>query len=119
MFPIIMLVFISAVYLAFLFHDKNILQSAAVETVSLGSERMRLIEPLEEEELEQYFKERIRGKLLYFSGAMAEVSCEEKYVEISAEAFGRRMHIRTETKMKITVPEEQVRMIKNLKEMGE
>lgn len=117
MFPILMLVFLSAVYLAFFFHDKNILQSAAIETVSLGSERMRLIEPLEAEELETYFSERVHGKLLYFGGALAEVGCEDDYVGITAQAFGRRMHIQAEARMKVTVPEEQLRMIKNLKEM--
>lgn len=118
-FPVLIIVFMSAIYLAFFFHDKNILQSAAVETVSLGSERKRLIEPLKEEELEQYFEERVHGKLLYFSGAVSEVKYTEKYVEITAKAFGRRMRIQTEAKMKVTVSEEQVRMIKNLKEMGE
>lgn len=118
MFPVLMLIFVSAVYLAFFFHDKNILQSASAETVSLGSERMRLLEPLKEEELEKYFRERVRGKLLYFSGASADVSCTEKYVEIKAKAVGVRMHIQTGAKMKITVPEEQLRIIKNLKETG-
>lgn len=119
MFPVLMLVFVSAVYLAFFFHDKNILQSAVVETASLGSERMRLTEPPDAETLEQYCRERARGKMLYFSGVLAEVTCTRDYVEVTARAFGRRMRIQTKAKMKVTVPEEKVRMIMNFREMGE
>lgn len=118
-FPVIFLVIVSAVYLSFFFHDKHILKSAVIETASIASERMRLLIPPETEELAGHFQERIQGKMIYFAGAAIEITCGEKCVTVNASAKGRRMQIRAKTAMNITVPEQEVRKIRRVREMGE
>lgn len=118
-FPVVFLVVVSAVYMTFFFHDRHLLQSAAIETVSIASERMRLLTPPDEEELTRHFQERIRGKMIYFPYASVELACTEEKVTVVANSLGRRMRIRAEAAMNITLPEREVRKIKHLKEMGE
>lgn len=118
-FPVIFLVVTSAVYLTFFFHDKYMLQSTVIETASIASERMRLLAPPDEEELTRHFQERIRGKMIYFPHASVELTCAEEKVTVVANSLGRRIRIRAEASMNITLPEREVRKIKHLKEMGE
>lgn len=61
--PIILMVFMASVYIIFYFHDKNILSGAVYETAVVGSGR----KGYEKEELEAYFRRRIKGKLIIFS----------------------------------------------------
>ena len=110
---------VSAVYLSFFFHDKHILQSAVIETASIASERMRLLTPPEKEELAEHLQERIRGKMIYFSAATVEIICEEENVAINAAAHKRRMRIRADAVMNVTVPEQEVRRVRHFREVGE
>ena len=118
-FPVVFLVLVSAVYLSFFFHDKHILQSAVIETASIGSERMRLLKPPEKEELAEHLQERIRGKMIYFSAATVEIICEEENVAINAAAHKRWMRIRADAVMNVTVPEQEVRRVRHFREVGE
>ena len=54
--PIILMVFMASVYIIFYFHDKNILSGAVYETAVVGSGR----KGYEKEELEAYFRRRIK-----------------------------------------------------------
>lgn len=118
-FPVVFLVIVSAVYLSFFFHDKHILQSAVIETASIASERMRLLTSPETEELAGHLQERIRGKMIYFSAATVEIVCEEEKVAVNAAAYKRRMRIRADAVMNITIPEREVRRVRHFREVGE
>ena len=82
--PIILMVFMASVYIIFYFHDKNILSGAAYETAVVGSER----KSYKKEELEAYFRRRIKGKLIVFSNVKENIEVEKE--EIRSRAVRKR-----------------------------
>ena len=73
--PIVLMVFMASVYIIFYFHDKNILSGAVYETAVVGSGR----KGYEKEELEAYFRRRIKGKLTWIIHGVA-VKVAESYI---------------------------------------
>ena len=80
--PLFLWMFLMIMTAAFYFHDKVILYAAAVT----GAELERR-EESDEVILAEHFQERIKGKLIFFSGASAEIeeSLEKVTVRISAQ----------------------------------
>ncbi|HBA63705.1 MAG TPA: pilus assembly protein [Lachnospiraceae bacterium] len=118
-FPVIFLVWILSVYMLFYYHDKMILTGTVYETAAVGSEKMRLLKKPQAEELEEYFQERLRGKMIFFAGSTVRVTISGKEISVEAEAFRKRMHLAVRGSMKVTEPESYLRIGKRLKEAGE
>lgn len=112
--PLLLMMFASVIYLTFYYHDKNILTGAAYETAVVGSERMGY----EEEELEDYFRRRIKGKLLLFAKVYEEVEIKEESVTVSADAKKGYMKIHTQICMNKTHPETFIRNRRKLFDVG-
>lgn len=92
--PLFLLLFVLVINTVFFFHDKVILNGAACETAVLGAQRARLKET-EETDLEGFFMERIRGKLIRMTDVSVSVSGgdEEVTVEARAERGGMSMSV--------------------------
>lgn len=84
--PLFLWMFLMIMTAAFYFHDKVILYGAAYETAVTGAELERR-EESDEVILAEHFQERIKGKLIFFSGASAEIEegLEKVTVRISAQ----------------------------------
>lgn len=113
--PIVLLVFMVGIYFIFYFHDKNILMGAVYETAVVGSERMEC----KEEELETYFRRRIKGKLIIFTDVKEEIELKEDAVRVLCRAKRKRMRIHCQIAMRKTEPEAYIRKIRKIKEIGE
>ena len=95
MMPVIFLAFIVTIYIIFYFHDKNILIGA-------------------ESQMKQLFKERIKGKFIFFAQASAEIEIGEKAVSVNARAAKGRMRMRTRQRATITEPEKYIRDLRRV-----
>ena len=92
--PLFLLLFVLVINTEFFFHDKVILNGAACETAVLGAQRARLKET-EETDLERFFMERIKGKLIRMTDVSVSVSegDGEVTVEARAERGGMSMSV--------------------------
>ena len=113
--PLILFVFSVLMFILFYYHDKNVLLGTAHEAATVGSSR----QGMEETELEQYFSNRIRGKLLLFTRIQTEVRVEEEKVSIVCKARKDRMSLKVECEGTKTEPEDYIRGVRKLKKIGE
>lgn len=109
MMPVIFLTFISAIYMMFYLHDKNIMLGAAYETAIVGAQKIKWDEENVIEQMEDLFQERIKGKLIFFSGASAEIDFDETKICVNARARKGRMGMSVIQKVSITDPEKYIR----------
>lgn len=113
--PVILLMWILIIYGIFLFHDKVILSGAAYETAVVGSEYVHEDE-ISEGELEQYFQDRIDGKLLFFPEVTAQAEIEEDQITVSSQASRKGMGVSVIQRAPITFPEKEIRKIRMIKD---
>ena len=71
--PLVLMVWMLVIFGLFYYHDKTILMGAAYETVIVGSEILYGMEEFPQEEMENYFRERIRGKLMFYGQVSVNV----------------------------------------------
>lgn len=112
--PLILFVFAVSVYILFYLHDKNILTSVSHETVVCATG----YESFGEEEMEEYFQNRIRGKLFLFDHIYSNAKVEEESVLLECKASKNRMRLQVIQKMKKTCPESYIRKAKRTKIFG-
>ena len=101
--PMVLLLVATSITILFYWHDRTVLKGVVYETAVLGAEGK------EEETLEQYAKELIKGKLLWFSRVTVEVEKEKRYIKVKARGSHRQMEIKAQTTMAITSPEKTIR----------
>ena len=106
--PIFLLLFVLVINTVFFFHDKVILNGAACETAVLGTQRVRMKEK-EEADLEGFFMERIKGKLIRMSDVSVSVFEGEKEVTVEVTAKRGEMSMRICQKAVTARPEEMIR----------
>lgn len=106
--PIFLLLFVLVINTVFFFHDKVILNGAACETAVLGTQRVRMKEK-EEADLEGFFMERIKGKLIRMSDVSVSVFEGEKEVAVEVTAKRGGMSMRICQKAVTARPEEMIR----------
>ena len=113
--PVILMMFIVVVYTIFYYHDKSILGGAAYETAVVGTDRIGY----GEEELETYFRKRIRGKLIFFSGVQQSISVEEEKISVECTAVRKGMRVCAKASARRTEPEKYIRNIRKAQKLGE
>lgn len=114
--PSIILIFLLILYTVFYFHDKNILNGAAAETAVLGAQIVR--EPgREETDLQGFYKDRIRGKLITLRLTGVEVKNSEDKVTIIASAGRKWMRVSVEQTAVISRPEKEIRKKRRLESL--
>lgn len=106
--PMFLLLFVLVVNTVFFFHDKVILNGAACETAVLGSQRARLKEK-EKIDLEGFFMERIKGKLVRMTDVSVSVSGGDKEVTVEVRAKRGGMSMSVCQKAVTARPEEMIR----------
>lgn len=111
----ILLLFMGIVLVIFYCHDKNIISGVAYETAVTGSIKMREKEGITEEELSSFCKGRLKGKLIFLTNQLVDISIlkEEVIVEISASKKG--YSVSTVKRAAITIPENKIRNIRRFK----
>lgn len=112
--PVVFFTFIVVMYILFYLHDKNILNGAGYETLVVGNQRLRWDEENMEEQMEEVFQERIKGKMIFFSGADVEVKCEGEMLTIRAKAKRNGMKITVEQKSRAVRPEKFIRDLRRV-----
>lgn len=113
--PVVLLTWMLIIFALFYYHDKTILVGAAYESAVVGSEWYSSEDEVEEERINNYFQNRIRRKLLFFSSVPAEVKIEDEQIVIKAEARKRGMRVQAIQKAAILCPEKEVRKIRRIK----
>lgn len=106
--PMFLLLFVLVINTVFYFHDKVILNGAACETAVLGSQRARLKEK-EKIDLEGFFMERIKGKLVWMTDVSISVSGGDKEVTVEVRAKRGGMSMSVCQKAVTARPEEMIR----------
>lgn len=114
MIPITLLVWMLIIFGLFYYHDKQILSGAAYETAVAGSRMMHEEGVLHKEKAEQYFRQRIQGKLLFFGeqAVHCELVEEDRGILLHATANAKRMKVHAHARAAVTEPEKKIRMFK-------
>lgn len=107
--PIVLIIFLLVVYTVFYYHDKNILIGAASETAVTGAQMERRPDREGLTNLQDFYQERIRGKLIFFSNVQVSANTSRKWVEIDAYASRRKMHIHILQRAALIQPEKAIR----------
>lgn len=110
--PIALGIFALAVGSWFYYHDKTVLTGAVYETIVVACGR----EEFEEQELENFLEESVKGKLLLFHKVTADVQIEEDQVTVQCETRNQKWHIKMEQKGTRIHPEKRIRSWRMLKE---
>ena len=113
--PIILFIFVVLVNILFYYHDKNIMQSTAYETVALAVGR----EQMEELDLEYYFFSRMEGRMLIFNRVECEVKIDKEYVTVTCDGRKDTMVAEVEYRMNNTKPEKYIRNVRKIEKTGE
>ncbi len=113
--PMIMFLIMGCILAVFYYHDKNILSGAAYETAVVGSTKARETGGVTEGELEQLFRERVKGKCIMFSNVRAAVSVGKDEIEVTAAADRRSMKVSVTKRAAVTEPEKYIRNMRRLK----
>lgn len=113
--PLILMVLGVALHVLFYYHDKNILMGTVHETVAYGAG----LEATEEATLENYFNQRIKGKLMLFTQVENEIQIEDKKVSITCTARKSSMSLQVEGVINRTNPENYIREVRKIIKIGE
>ena len=113
---VILGVWMVVIFGLFYYHDKSILMGAAYETAVVGSEVLRGLEKLPEEEMEEYFRNRIRGKLLFYGQVSVDVYENEQQIIAEASAMAKGMKVHARGSAQVTDPEKKIRKVRVLRQ---
>lgn len=113
--PMIFMVFALIITALFYYHDKNVVASIAHETVVMGCGK----DETSAEELESYFRQRIRKKLILFSSITPKVTLEEEEIKIICRGRKSGMSMQVQMQMKKTEPEQFIRKLKSIERIEE
>lgn len=112
--PLILFIFMGLIMTVFYFHDKNIMNGAAYETVVVGSTKMREKNKITESELVEFCKERMDGKCIFLTSQEVSASIEEEEILVEISARKKGFGVSVEKSAAITEPEKKIRDIRRL-----
>ena len=112
--PTIFIIVMMIVYTVFYYHDKNILIGAALETAVVGAQVERREDDVVDVSLEDFFIQRINGKLILYSMPSVTVEKGDTQVVVQVVASRRRMKIQVEEKADVLRPEKRIRLLKRM-----
>lgn len=107
--PVILFIFMEIVLAVFYYHDKNILNGAAYEAVVVGSSKIRIEDKINEDELESFLRDRIKGKCIFFISCQTDVSIQEEEVQVNIYARKNGYALSVQKKAAVTEPEKKIR----------
>jgi hypothetical protein len=116
--PTVVLVLLLTIYTIFYYHDKNILIGAAGETVVLGAQIERQ-KGENKADLHNFYRERVKGKLILLHLTGVEVTEGKKWIEVTAWAGKSRMRVSVRQKAVVPEPEKKIRKKRQLESLLE
>lgn len=105
--PLFLGVFVLLIQTVFYYHDKAVLNGAASETAVLGAQAAR--RPETEYDLEEFFRERVRGKLIFMTETDLSIREGEREIQVSVSARRAFMKLDICQKALIVKPEDGIR----------
>lgn len=109
--PVILLLTVMVIHAVFYYHDKAVLNGAASETAVLGAQMERRQGTMEYD-LEEFFRERIEGKLIFMTDTVVSAEKSDREVSVEVSASKGRMKLKIRQKAVIARPEEKIRWMK-------
>lgn len=108
--PLFFGLFVIILHSVFYYHDKAVINGAAGETAILGAQAQRGKE--EPYDLEAFFKERTKGRLIYLNDV--DVSVEQNKNEVTVSASAKRLFMKLSVSQKalIVTPEKKIRQMR-------
>ncbi|HAX51293.1 TadE/TadG family type IV pilus assembly protein [Muricomes intestini] len=106
--PTVILLLLLTIYTVFYYHDKNVLIGAAGETAILGAQMERQKEE-NKADLHSFYRERVKGKLIFLHLTGIEVSKNKGDMAVTAQAGKGRMRVSVVQKAVIPEPEKDIR----------
>lgn len=107
--PLFLGLFVLLIQTVFYYHDKAVLNGAASETAVLGAQAAR--KPGAEYDLEKFFRERVRGKLIFMTDTDLSIQEGEREIRVSASAGKGFMELDICQKALIVKPEVRIRQM--------
>ena len=105
--PLFLGLFVLIMHAVFYYHDKAVLNGAASETAILGVQAERRADT--EYDLEEFFRERTSGKLIYMTDVDISVSETDEEITVNAAAQRSFMKMKISQKALIIKPEKNIR----------
>lgn len=116
--PVVFLIFLLVVYTVFYYHDKNILNGAAAETAVVGTHMARQ-KGKEDVDLQNFYRERVKGKLILLRLTGIEITKSKKSIEVSVHAGKGWMQVSAVQKAALPRPEDKIRKKRQLESIGD
>lgn len=104
--PLSFLLFLLIIYSVFYYHDKAVLTGAAAETAVTGAQLER---KKEKYDMKDFFKERVKGKLIYMTETDIDIQKEKNEIIVSVSAQKSWMKLNICQKAVIVKPEDIIR----------
>jgi hypothetical protein len=111
--PLLLLVCAVLMQLLFYYHDRTVLTSVSHETLAYACGRGGM----DEGELEEHFKARVKGKLMMFSNVKQEVILDGEKVTVTCQAGKQPLGIKIQCVTRKTAPEMYIRNVRKLEEL--
>lgn len=108
--PLFFGMFLLIIQAVFYYHDKTVLAGAACETAVLGAQSER--NAAEEYDLEEFFRERVNGKLIFMDDAEVSVIEENDVIHVYAKSKKHIFRLSVSQKAVIVYPEKKIRMMR-------
>lgn len=106
--PLFLSLFLLIITGTFYFHDKCVLYATAYETAVVGAQKKRQENTFSESVLQEYFEDRIEGKLIFFPDAAVSLQETIGVITVQAEAVRGRWKIHAEEKAMLMRTEELI-----------
>lgn len=107
--PVIFLVFLAAVYMAFYFHDKNALQGITYEAAVIGSSQYRTNDGIQEGEIIEFIQEKGAARMLFLSVPEVEITVLEDEIIIATSSSKNKLKVEVEKSLPLEQLETKVR----------
>ena len=114
--PVVLLCWMLVVFALFFYHDKSVIAGAAYESAVMGTELWAEETGYRSSKIEDYFRERINGKLLFYRNVEVRIMVDQAEIRVEAEAVKYLMMLHVEEQAAVTQPEKVVRDMVILKE---
>lgn len=114
--PVVLLCWMLVVFALFYYHDKSVIAGAAYESAVMGTELWAEETGYRSAKIEDYFRERINGKLLFYRNVEVRIMVDQAEIRVEAEAVKYLMMLHVEEQAAVTEPEKVVRDMVILKE---
>ena len=108
--PLFLGLFVLIVHAVFYYHDKAVIYGAAGETAAVGAQEERKKENVCD--LESFFRERVKGKLIYLKDTEVSVMKTSDEITVSVSAQRGIMKIDACQTSRIVKPEQKIRRMR-------